>query len=106
MSEAILQNSSNRRFIGSVITSDANGNVQWNKDEGCWLLDVQRLLSGKVNLCTKQYEALISEATGIQNVIVIEESRSAVFPFLKLIHFATRWISKRCFGGGLWFFHG
>ena len=84
VSEAILQNSSNRRFIGSVITSDANGNVQWNKDEVLLAVGCPASVIWKGESMRKQYEALISEATGIQNVIVIEESRSAVFSLLEI----------------------
>lgn len=82
VSEAILQNSSNRRVISSVITSDANGDVQWNKDEVLLVVGCPASVIWKGESMRKQYEALISEATGIQNVIVTEESRAAVFSLL------------------------
>lgn len=84
VSEAILKNSSNRRIINAVINADESGNMQWNKDEvllvvGCPASDIWKGESAR-----KQYETLISEATGIQNVIVTEESRAAVFSLLEM----------------------
>lgn len=84
VSEAILQNSSNRRVIRSVITSDASGNAQWNKDEVLLVVGCPASVIWKGESMRKQYEALISEATGIRNVIVTEESRAAVFSLLEI----------------------
>ena len=84
VSEAILQNSSNRRVIRSVITSDANGNAHWNKDEVLLVVGCPASVIWKGESMRKQYETLISEATGIRNVIVTEESRAAVFSLLEI----------------------
>ncbi len=80
VSEAILQNSANRDGImKNVIVHDSRGNIHWKKDEVLLVVGCPASVIWKGEKMRKQYEQLISEATGILNVIVTEESRAAVF---------------------------
>lgn len=80
VSEAILQNSSNRNGImKKVIMQDSRGDMHWKKDEVLLVVGCPASVIWKGEKMRSQYEKLISEATGISNVIVTEESRAAVF---------------------------
>lgn len=84
VSEAILNNSSNRTKINSAISIDEKAGARWKADKvllvvGC---PAAKIWKGKEN--RKQYEDLISKATGISNVIVVEESRAAIFSLFAL----------------------
>lgn len=84
VSNAILNNSSNRTKLGSVISVDEKAGVCWKSDKvllvvGC---PAAKIWKGEKN--RKKYEALISAATGINNVIVVEESRAAIFSLFAL----------------------
>lgn len=79
VSEAILSNSANRIELSSVISIDEKEGARWEPDKvllavGCPAAEIWK---GGEN--RKQYEELISKATGIDNVIVVEESRAAIF---------------------------
>ena len=79
VSEAILQNSSNRNTLRNIITKDDRGNLHWKKDAVLLTVGCPASVIWKGEKMRRQYEELISEATGISNVIVTEESRAAVF---------------------------
>ncbi|MDE7000271.1 MAG: hypothetical protein K2P73_08235 [Lachnospiraceae bacterium] len=83
MSEAILQNSSNRcGVMRHVMLQDDNGVAHWQKDEVLLVVSRPSSITWKGKKMRRQYAELISEATGISNVIVTEESRVAVFILL------------------------
>ena len=84
VSEAILQNSSNRDTLGDIIAKDDKGNMQWKKDEVLLVVGCPASVIWKGEKMRRQYEELISEATGISNVIVTEESRAAVFSLFEI----------------------
>lgn len=80
VSETILQNSSNRSgSMGQVIMQGSKGDMQWKKDEVLLVVGCPASVIWKGKKAREDYEQLISEATGISNVIVTEESRAAVF---------------------------
>ncbi len=80
VSETILQNSSNRSGgMGQVIMQDSKGDMHWKKDEVLLVVGCPASVIWKGKKAREDYEQLISEATGISNVIVTEESRAAVF---------------------------
>ena len=79
VSEAILQNSANRSTLRGIITKDDREIMHWKKDEVLLVVGCPASVIWKEDKMRKQYEELISEATGISNVIVTEESRAAVF---------------------------
>lgn len=85
MSEAILQNSSNRcGVMRHVMLQDDNGVAHWQKDEVLLVVSRPSSITWKGKKMRRQYAELISEATGISNVIVTEESRAAVFILLDI----------------------
>ena len=84
VSEAILQNSSNRSTLRDIITKDEKGNMYWKKDEVLLVVGCPASIVWKGEKMREQYEKLISEATGISNVIVTEESRAAVFSLFEI----------------------
>lgn len=81
VSETILQNSSNRdgEILTAVTTTDSKGNQQWKKDEVLLVVGCPASAIWKGKEMRKQYEKLISDATGIKHVVVTEESRAAIF---------------------------
>ncbi len=81
VSEAILQNSSNRdgTILKTVTTTDSKGNRQWKKDEVLLVVGCPASVIWRGEEMRRQYEKLISEAVGIRNVVVTEESRAAIF---------------------------
>lgn len=84
VSKVILQNNSNRNTLKDVITFDDHGNACWKKKEVLLVVGCPASVIWKGKEMRKQYEQLISEATGIQNVIVTEESRAAVFSLFEI----------------------
>lgn len=84
VSEAILQNSSNRSILSNFITQDSQGKVRWNGDEIVLVVGCPASVIWKGRENREKYEKLISEATGIQHVVVTEESRAAVFSLFEL----------------------
>lgn len=84
VSEAILQNSKNRVLLRNIITQDGNGEMHWKKDEVLLVVGCPSSIIWKGEEARKQYEELISEATGILNVIVTEESRAAVYSLFEI----------------------
>lgn len=80
VSETILQNSSNRSGgMRQVIMQDSKGDMHWKKDEVLLVVGCSASVIWKGKGMCREYEKLISEATGISNVMVTEESRAAVF---------------------------
>ena len=84
VSEVILQNSANRSILKNIITQGGNGEMHWKKDEVLLVVGCPSSVIWKGEKARKQYEGLISEATGISNVIVTEESRAAVFSLFEI----------------------
>ena len=83
ISEAILQNSSNRDILGSIIVKDGKGNMHWKKDEVLLAVGCPSSAIWKGENIRRQYAELISEVTGISNVFVIEESYATVFSLVE-----------------------
>lgn len=91
VSETILQNSSNRSGgMRQVIMQDSKGDMHWKKEEVLLVVGCPASVIWKGKERRREYEELISETTGISNVMVTEESRAAVYSLFEIDNLSAK----------------